>query len=169
MNPATKKTLAESHTAQWLEVALRSAALTSRHPGGVGPQDGRTAHSRQLAEVEAILAAFRPACVHVATSIPSAYSHWSGLQRHHERGVFIDERAPSGDDGGAYLYLLADGRLAELAQWPILMGDAEGWVGRLVPISLRGALSAYAGLCPRRLSKTLTKAFGGWLMRRSVE
>ena len=167
---ATPKTTAESHTAQWLEAALRAAALASKRRAAVPTPGGSPGTlRRQLTGVEAILAAFRPACAHVATAIPSSDSCWGGLQRHHEEGVLVAERAPSGDDGGAYLYLLANGRLAELAQWPIRMNGADGWVGRLTAISLRRALSTYPELCPDGLTRTLTLAFGGWLMRRSTE
>jgi hypothetical protein len=108
--------------------------------------------------VEALLASFRPACPFIATLIPGGDSQREGLHYLEERGVWIAERGPAGNDGGGYLYLLGSGALAELVQWPNPLDGTEGWIGQLHPIGVRSALARFAGLRPHVLARTLTVA-----------
>jgi hypothetical protein len=73
-------------------------------------------------------------------------------------GLRLAERAPAGDDGGAYLYLLADGTLAELEQWPTLVAGYEGWIGQLHRIGIRTALAKYRELRPAKVALILGSA-----------
>jgi len=113
----------------------------------------------------AILEAFRPACPHVAAPILGADWPLAGREHLEHAGLRLAERAPAGDDGGAYLYLLADGSLAELEQWPMLEAGCEGWIGQLRRIGVRTALAKYPELRPPRLCLVLGSALRQWLGR----
>jgi hypothetical protein len=116
-----------------------------------------------IGEVAAILRVFAAAWPHVAAPIPGGDSGSGELDCLEQHGVQIAERGPSGDDGGAYLYLLADGTVAELRQWPAPLSGSEGWTGLLDPISLRRALGRYPELKPATLAQGLTYTLQRWL------
>jgi hypothetical protein len=113
-----------------------------------------------LREVEAILRVFAPAWPHIATPIPGGDSGRGELSCLDQHGIRIAETGPSGDDGGAYLYLLAGGTVAELRQWPI--EGSDGWMGLLGAMSLRRALGRYPELRAARLVKRLSEELERW-------
>jgi hypothetical protein len=150
--------------AQAHQVAARAAS--SALPVAAERRGARGSDRDALArEVVALLAAFRPACPHVAAPIPGADLPLGGAEHLECAGLRLAERAPAGDDGGAYLYLLADGTLAELEQWPMLEGGYEGWIGQLRRIGVRAALVRYPELRPAKLAHLLGSALRQWLSR----
>jgi hypothetical protein len=112
---------------------------------------------RIVTQVEAMLWAFLPEWSQVAAPIPAGGSCGGQLHRLQQKGFRIAERGPLADDGGGYLYLLSNGTLAELEQWPIRLGESDGWFGLLQSIGIGAALAKYRELYPARLRRTLSK------------
>jgi len=146
-------------------LAAQAHLVAARAPSPALPRSRHPCPTRDdlVAEVEVILEAFRPACPHVAAPILGADWPLEGREHLEHAGLRLGERAPAGDDGGAYLYLLADGTLAELEQWPMLEAGCEGWIGQLRRIGVRTALARYPELRPPRLCSVLGSALQQWL------
>jgi hypothetical protein len=161
--------LAVPATAEVPATQTHEFLVTAATLGSMSRRSSRRARLRSAepievtGEVEAILRVFAPAWRHVATPIPGGGSGSGELVCLEQHGVQIAERGPSGDDGGAYLYLLANGTVAELRQWPARLSGSEGWTGLLAPISLRRALGRYPELRPATLAKGLTDTLHRWL------